>query len=100
LIESHGAVSSEVAAALADGALAAFSSDVGIGITGVAGPGGGTEAQPVGMVCVSVAPAKGGARLDRTVHLPGDRETVRERTTTVVMHLLRQLLGGGAPAAA
>ena len=94
LIAAHGAVSPEVAAALADGGIAAFGAQVGIGITGVAGPGGGTAAKPVGMVCLSVARAQG-ERLDRTVHLPGGRDTVRERTTTVVMHLLRRLLGGG-----
>jgi nicotinamide-nucleotide amidase len=92
LIDQHGAVSSEVAAALADGAVARFGADVGVGITGVAGPGGGTPAKPVGMVCVSVARADG-ERIDRTVQLPGDRAAVRERTTTVVMHLLRRLLG-------
>jgi nicotinamide-nucleotide amidase len=91
LIERHGAVSPEVAAALADGALARFDAELGIGITGVAGPGGGTEAKPVGMVCLSVAHA-GGEREDRTVQLPGDRTMVRERTTTVTMHLLRRLL--------
>ena len=91
LIERHGAVSPEVAAALADGAAERFGAAVGVGITGVAGPDGGTPDKPVGMVCVSVAEA-GGGRLDRTVQLPGDRAMVRERTTTVVMHLLRRLL--------
>ena len=91
LIERHGAVSPEVAAALADGARPRFGASLGIGITGVAGPGGGTEAKPVGMVCVSVADARG-EREDRTVQLPGDRAMVRERTTTVAMHLLRRLL--------
>jgi nicotinamide-nucleotide amidase len=91
LIERHGAVSPEVAAALADGAIARFGADVGIGITGVAGPGGGTDEKPVGMVCLSVARSDG-SRLDRTVQLPGDRAMVRERTTTVAMHLLRRLL--------
>jgi nicotinamide-nucleotide amidase len=91
LIERHGAVSPEVAAALADGAIARFGAELGIGITGVAGPGGGTEAKPVGMVCLSVAHA-GGEREDRSVQLPGDRTMVRERTTTVTMHLLRRLL--------
>jgi nicotinamide-nucleotide amidase len=91
LIERHGAVSPEVGAALADGAIARFGAELGIGITGVAGPGGGTEAKPVGMVCLSVAHA-GGEREDRTVQLPGDRAMVRERTTTVTMHLLRRLL--------
>ncbi len=93
LIERHGAVSPEVAAALADGARARFGADFGIGITGIAGPGGGTEEKPVGTVCLSVAGADG-ARWDRTVLLPGDRQTIRERTTTVTMHGLRRLLDG------
>jgi nicotinamide-nucleotide amidase len=91
LIERHGAVSPEVAAALADGAIGRFGAELGIGITGIAGPGGGTPEKPVGTVCVSVAHA-GGEREDRTVRLPGDRAMVRERTTTVAMHLLRRLL--------
>jgi nicotinamide-nucleotide amidase len=91
LIERHGAVSPEVAAALADGALGRFGAELGIGITGIAGPGGGTPEKPVGTVCVSVAHADG-EREDRAVALPGDRAMVRERTTTVAMHLLRTLL--------
>jgi len=91
LIEAHGAVSPPVAAALADGAIERFGAEVGIGITGIAGPGGGTEEKPVGTVCLSVAVA-GGERWDRTVLLPGDRQTIRERTTTVVMHGLRRML--------
>jgi nicotinamide-nucleotide amidase len=91
LIERHGAVSPEVAAALADGARARFGADVGIGITGIAGPDGGTKEKPVGTVCLSVAGA-GAERWDRTVMLPGDRQTIRERTTTVTMHGLRRLL--------
>ena len=55
----HGAVSLEVAEALADGALRRLDADVGVGITGVAGPGGGTEAKPVGFVCLSAASADG-----------------------------------------
>jgi nicotinamide-nucleotide amidase len=94
LIEAHGAVSPEVAAALADGARAAFGAEIGIGITGIAGPGGGSEEKPVGTVCVSVALE--GERWDRTVLLPGDRQTIRERTTTVVMHGLRRLLDEAA----
>jgi nicotinamide-nucleotide amidase len=92
LIARHGAVSPEVAVALADGAIARFGAELGIGITGIAGPGGGTPEKPVGTVCLSVADARAGARADRTVRLPGDRAMVRERTTTVVMHLLRRLL--------
>ena len=91
LIERHGAVSPEVAAALADGAIARFGAELGIGITGVAGPGGGSAEKPVGLVCFSIAHA-GGERIDRTLQLPGDRAMVRERATTVAMHLLRRLL--------
>jgi nicotinamide-nucleotide amidase len=91
LIERHGAVSPEVAAALADGAIGRFGAELGIGVTGVAGPGGGSDEKPVGTVCLSVAHA-GGERIDRAVQLPGNREMVRERTTTVAMHLLRRLL--------
>jgi nicotinamide-nucleotide amidase len=91
LIERHGAVSPEVARALADGARARFGAEIGVGITGIAGPGGGVPGKPVGTVCLSLAAVE--SRIDRTVHLPGGRADVRERTTTIVMHLLRQLLG-------
>jgi nicotinamide-nucleotide amidase len=90
LIARVGAVSPEVALALADGAAERFSADVGVGITGIAGPGGGTPEKPVGMVCVCVA--AGESRLERTLQLPGDRAMIRDRTTTAVMHLLRRLL--------
>jgi nicotinamide-nucleotide amidase len=91
LIAAHGAVSAEVAAALADGARERFGSEVGVGITGIAGPGGGSDEKPVGTVCLSVARADG-ERLDRRVQFPGDRATVRDRTTTLALHLLRRLL--------
>jgi nicotinamide-nucleotide amidase len=93
LLRDHGAVSSEVAEALADGARAALGADVGIGVTGIAGPGGGSEEKPVGLVWLSVADAAGG-RLTRRLDLPGSRADVRDRTTTVAMHLLRRLLLG------
>jgi len=95
LIEAHGAVSQEVAEALADGARAALRADVGVGITGVAGPGGGTAEKPVGLVWLSVAVDGHDAqvvRLTRSVNLPGGRADVRERATTVAMHLLRRAL--------
>jgi nicotinamide-nucleotide amidase len=93
LIERVGAVSVEVAEALADGAIAALDADVGAGITGIAGPGGGTEDKPVGTVCFSVA-LRGGERLTRRVVLPGDRFDVRDRSTTVALHMVRRLLLG------
>jgi nicotinamide-nucleotide amidase len=93
LIEEHGAVSAEVAEAMADGARTALEADIGVGITGIAGPGGGSEEKPVGTVWVSVAGAEG-ARLTRHLRLPGRRADVRDRSTTVAMHLLRRLLLG------
>jgi nicotinamide-nucleotide amidase len=93
LIERHGAVSMEVAEAMADGALARFEADTAVAITGVAGPDGGTEAKPVGYVCWAVKLADG-SKLVRDVRLPGDRAEVRDRATTVGMHLLRRVLRG------
>jgi nicotinamide-nucleotide amidase len=100
LIERFGAVSPEVASALATGAASRFAADVGIGITGIAGPGGGTPEKPVGTVCLCVAGASGDPVVERTVRLPGDRAAVRERSTTVALHLLRLALQGGDAAEA
>jgi nicotinamide-nucleotide amidase len=91
LIEAHGAVSAEVSEALADGARARLGADVGVGVTGIAGPAGGTEEKPVGLVWLSVA-AEGKDRITRSVHLPGGRADVRDRATTVAMHLIRRAL--------
>jgi nicotinamide-nucleotide amidase len=95
LIEQYGAVSAEVAGALAEGARAKLGADVGVGVTGIAGPDGGSEEKPVGLVWLSVATAEGG-RLTRSVNLPGSRADVRDRTTTVAMHLVRRALLDGA----
>jgi nicotinamide-nucleotide amidase len=91
LIERHGAVSSQVAVALAEGVRSRLDTDVGIGITGIAGPGGATEEKPVGLVWISVAMA-GGELLTRSVNLPGGRVDVRDRATTVAMHMIRRAL--------
>ena len=98
LIERHGAVSAEVAAALADGAIERLEADVGVGITGVAGPDGGTPEKPVGLVWLSVA-ERGHGRVTRSVNLPGSRADIRDRATTVAMHLVRRLLLGASDAA-
>jgi nicotinamide-nucleotide amidase len=99
LISRVGAVSEEVAKALADGARAALDADVGVGITGIAGPTGGSKDKPVGTVWLSVSRRVSDgpgsvARLTRRVHLPGGRADVRDRSTTVALHLLRRLLSG------
>ncbi|MGH4010939.1 MAG: competence/damage-inducible protein A [Pseudonocardiaceae bacterium] len=91
LIEQHGAVSPEVARAMADGVRHRFGADVGAAITGVAGPGGGTDAKPVGYVCVCVTTSDGTA-LTRDPVLPGDRAEIRDRSVAVAMHLLRRVL--------
>jgi nicotinamide-nucleotide amidase len=97
LIERQGAVSPEVAEALADGAMNRFGADVGVGITGVAGPGGGTEEKPVGYVCFCVKSADG-RKLAADPQLPGRRDDIRDRSVSVAMHMIRRLLlGEGLP---
>ena len=93
VITSYGAVSVEVAAALADGARSRLDADVGVGVTGIAGPGGDSETKPVGLVCLSVS-HRDGRRQTRSVTLPGTRVDVRDRSTTVALHLVRRLLRG------
>jgi nicotinamide-nucleotide amidase len=93
LIEAHGAVSEEVAEAMATGALQRFESDTAIAITGIAGPDGGNEEKPVGTVVWSVRLGSG-ETLTRRAVLPGDRADIRDRATTVGMHLLRRALTG------
>jgi nicotinamide-nucleotide amidase len=96
MLAEHGAVSPEVGRALVDGARDRFGADVGVGITGVAGPGGGTPDKPVGTVHVCVVGPDG--VLSRALRLPGSRAAVRDRSVTMSMHLLRELLVGGPPA--
>jgi nicotinamide-nucleotide amidase len=93
LIARHGAVSEEVAAAMAAGAIGRLGADTAVAITGVAGPGGGTADKPVGTVWFAVMLA-GEPPLTRRVAVPGERSDVRDRSTTVAMHLLRRALAG------
>jgi nicotinamide-nucleotide amidase len=91
LIKRHGAVSPQVARAMADGARNRFGADIGCGITGVAGPGGGTDAKPVGYVCLCVTSSDGAALASDPV-LPGDRAEIRDRSVAAAMHLIRRVL--------
>jgi nicotinamide-nucleotide amidase len=90
LITAHGAVSAEVAAAMVEGARNRLGADVAVAVTGVAGPGGGTPAKPVGLVFVH-AIGPDGEKSVRT-ELPGDRDMIRGRATAASLHLVRRLL--------
>ena len=96
LIARYGAVSEPVAEQMAAGALHRFAADTAVAISGIAGPGGGTEDKPVGTVCFTVQLA-GEAPVTKTIRLPGDRADVRERSTTVAMHMLRHALTARTP---
>jgi len=88
LLERHGAVSEEVAAAMAAGIMEAARSDVAVAITGIAGPDGGTSDKPVGLVFVAICGAAG-TRVRRN-HFPGGRELVRQQATQVALEMLRR----------
>jgi nicotinamide-nucleotide amidase len=89
-IAAHGAVSPETAAAMARGAREVVSADFAVGVTGIAGPGGGTPEKPVGLVYLH---ASGPDReLAWELDLPGDRDAIRRRATAAALHLLRTLL--------
>jgi nicotinamide-nucleotide amidase len=90
LLERHGAVSAEVAAAMAAGARARLGADVAVAATGIAGPGGGSSDKPVGLVYLH-AEAPFGSRSADFV-FPGDREGIRRRAAVTALHLVRRLL--------
>lgn len=91
LLDRYGAVSAEVAEAMAIGAMERFGADVAVAITGIAGPGGGSQEKPVGLVHFNVRTAGGGVRAASPV-IPGGRSDIRERAALVAMHLLREML--------
>jgi nicotinamide-nucleotide amidase len=90
LLAVHGAVSAEVAGAMANGARERLGVDVAVSVTGVAGPGGGTPEKPVGLVFFHVVGPKGERAL--RFELPGEREWVRARSAVAALHLVRRLL--------
>jgi nicotinamide-nucleotide amidase len=89
LIEQHGAVSEPVALAMAAGLRRRAGVDLAVGITGIAGPGGGSEAKPVGTVCIAV---DGGATVVRTFRFPGGREMVKALAATSANDMVRRFL--------
>jgi nicotinamide-nucleotide amidase len=90
LLDEHGAVSAEVAAAMARGARERLGVDVAVSVTGVAGPDGGTEEKPVGLVYVHAEGPDGG--VGREFNFPGDRASIRARSVVFALHLVRTLL--------
>jgi len=90
LLERFGAVSAEVAQAMAAGARGRLGADVGVAVTGIAGPGGGIEEKPVGLVFLHAIGPDG--EKARRIDLPGDRQMVRGRATAAALHLVRMLL--------
>jgi nicotinamide-nucleotide amidase len=92
LVEARGAVSEEVAQAMAAGAARAAGADLGLGITGVAGPDGGTPEKPVGLVFLALSGALG--ERVRRAHFPGGRERVRFQATQLALEMLRRALLG------
>jgi nicotinamide-nucleotide amidase len=98
LLAAHGAVSAEVADAMAEGARQGLGADVAVAVTGVAGPGGGTPEKPVGRVYLHAAGPDGS--LTRMLDLPGERGQIRVRATVTALHLLRALLTGSRDEAA
>lgn len=101
LIESRGAVSREVAEAMSEGVRRRLGSDYGLAVTGIAGPGGGSQEKPVGTVHIALAGPADGAPAHRLLSLPGDRRRVRQLTSQWALDLLRRrlLAEGGAGAA-
>jgi nicotinamide-nucleotide amidase len=90
VLEEHGAVSAEAARAMAHGARERLGADVAVAVTGIAGPDGGTEEKPVGLVHLHAAGPSG--EKARRIDLPGDREMIRGRATAAALHLVRRLL--------
>ena len=92
LLEEHGAVSPEVAEAMAHGARERLGADVAVAVTGIAGPDGGTPEKPVGLVYLHVEGPDGGH--GREFSFPGDRASIRARATVGALHLVRRHLTG------
>jgi nicotinamide-nucleotide amidase len=94
LIEQHGAVSAEVACAMASGALANSHADLVVAVTGIAGPAGATPGKPVGTVWLALA-RRGAAARAELLQLQGDRASIRAQTVQQALAWLRTWVGGG-----
>jgi nicotinamide-nucleotide amidase len=90
LIEAHGAVSKEVALVLAENIRALCNADIGLGITGIAGPAGGTQEKPVGLVYVAISDGTRNEVVQQ--RFPGDRERVRRWASQQALDLVRRMV--------
>jgi nicotinamide-nucleotide amidase len=95
-LENHGAVSEAVVAEMAEGAISASEATVSVAVSGVAGPGGGSAAKPVGLVCLAWGMQRGESRA-RCVHCEGDREEVRRRAVVLALEGILEMLPGAPP---
>jgi nicotinamide-nucleotide amidase len=90
VLAAHGAVSAETAAAMAAGARKRLDAEMAVAVTGIAGPGGGSDEKPVGLVYLHVEGPDGGRGADFV--FPGDRGSIRRRATATALHLVRRFL--------
>lgn len=88
MIAAHGAVSAEIAAAMASGAMSRAPIDLAVSVTGIAGPGGGTSQKPVGLVYLGVATKDGAPHVERRI-FPGNRSEIRNAALVRALELLR-----------
>ena len=91
-LQQYGAVSEECAAEMVKGAADRFHTSCAISVTGIAGPGGGTESKPVGTVCIGIRCQD--VQWVRTFQFSGSREQIRNRTCAVALNTLRRMLNG------
>jgi nicotinamide-nucleotide amidase len=90
ILDQYGAVSKQTAVAMAEGVRQLAGSDLGLAVTGIAGPGGGTPAKPRGLVYISMAAVDG--TCCREYHFPGERPAVRQGTANAALNMVRQYL--------
>ncbi len=93
LLLTHGAVSESVARAMAEGALARSRADLAVAVTGIAGPGGGTDSKPVGLVHLATA-RRGVESRHRRIVFPGDRDAVRTATVALALAMVESMMSG------
>ena len=93
-LKNHGTVSQRTVLAMANGACETFTSDIGLAITGIAGPSGGSEEKPVGLVFIGVSDADTGEELVEEFRFDGDRDSIRQKAVEAAIDLCIRFLDG------